>query len=604
MNRALEHLEERAPDDTVASATTICRPGSGDMCDPDESCPGEADMGCPADVIAPSTTICNPGSGDMCDPDESCPGTPGGTCPDDTVASATTICRPGSGDMCDPDESCPGEADMGCPADVIAPSTTICNPGSGDMCDPDESCPGTPGGTCPDDTVASATTICRPGSGDMCDPDESCPGEADMGCPADVITPSTTICNPGSGDMCDPDESCPGTPGGTCPDDTVASATTICRPGSGDMCDPDESCPGEADMGCPADVITPATTVCNPGSGDMCDPDESCPGVAGGACPDDVIASATTICRPGSGDSCDPDESCPGIADAGCPDDTVEPPGTPCEGDGSICTVDECPGEPGGTCQHIFDPTLDPVCAGVCRTAGFWGARGGSEKGGCNYTQAVLDAASGCVEVCGNTVCGNEDLPVGDIGSTGEGLCVPVNGAQENQLYRQVLTATLNCILTGAGLDQCATLVDAAVGAGTWDDCTSICSGVSDPATASGCIDRLDCWNNGLAWLGNGCALGTCSISGAPCEGSDFGPCPYGEYCQQINFCHDLSLCEAERTNSGLMSLMNTCEKFSCENGEKLGPASSSRLCHSQNRSDCSFADQSECTHICEACSE
>ena len=263
---------------------TVCRPGSGDMCDPDEVCVDQQ-AECPADVITPATTVCNPGSGDICDPAESCPGTPGGTCPEDTVASATTICRYGSGDMCDPAESCPGEADMGCPEDVITPATTICNPGSGDICDPAESCPGIAGGTCPEDTVASATTICRYGSGDMCDPDESCPGKADMGCPEDVITPATTVCNPGSGDICDPAESCPGTAGGTCPEDTVASATTICRYGSGDMCDPDESCPGEADMGCPADVIAPSTTICNPGSGDMCDPDESCPGTPGGTCP-------------------------------------------------------------------------------------------------------------------------------------------------------------------------------------------------------------------------------------------------------------------------------------------------------------------------------
>jgi hypothetical protein len=234
----------------------------------------------------PATTICNPGSGDLCDPDESCDGSNPG-CPTDTIAPATTICRPGSGDVCDPDESCTGVADAACPADVVASPTTICNPGSGDICDPAESCTGTPGAACPADIIAPATTTCRTGSGDLCDPDESCTGVADAACPADVVAPATTVCNPGSGDICDPDESCTGTPGAACPADTIAPATTTCRTGSGDLCDPDESCTGVADAACPADVVAPATTVCNPGSGDICDPDESCTGTPGYYCSGD-----------------------------------------------------------------------------------------------------------------------------------------------------------------------------------------------------------------------------------------------------------------------------------------------------------------------------
>jgi hypothetical protein len=339
------------PDDDVAPPTTICRPGSGDICDPDESCTGEADVACPDDVVTPATTICNPGSGDICDPDESCTGLAGEACPDDEVAPPTTICNPGSGDLCDPDESCTGEADVACPDDVVAPATTICNPGSGDICDPDESCTGLADVACPDDVVAPATTICNPGSGDLCDPDESCTGEADVACPDDVIAPATTICNPGSGDLCDPDESCTGEADVACPDDVIAPATTICNPGSGDLCDPDESCTGEADVACPDDVVAPATTICNPGSGDLCDPDESCTGNPDEACPDDIIAPLTTICRPGSGDMCDPDESCTGNADEACPPDVVQPPTYVCRPEEGVCDVEEtCTGEPGEVC--------------------------------------------------------------------------------------------------------------------------------------------------------------------------------------------------------------------------------------------------------------
>ena len=344
----------------------VCRPGSGDICDPAELCTGVPGEECPGDVVNPATTICNPGSGDLCDPDESCTGVPGLACPDDTVAAPTTICRPGSGDICDPDESCTGLADVACPDDNVAPATTICNAGSGDLCDPDESCSGNPGEACPDDTVAAPTTICRPGSGDICDPAESCTGVADVACPDDDVAPATTICNPGSGDLCDPDESCSGNPGEACPDDTIAAPTTICRPGSGDICDPDESCTGEADAACPDDVVNPATTICNPGSGDLCDPDESCSGNPGEACPDDVIAPATTICNPGSGDLCDPDESCTGLADEACPGDVIAPATTICRqsgtGDETCDPSESCTGEADVECPPDFIAPPETPC--------------------------------------------------------------------------------------------------------------------------------------------------------------------------------------------------------------------------------------------------
>jgi len=197
------------------SSTTICRTGSGDSCDDDESCTGVSEL-CPADVVAPSTTICRTGSGDSCDLDESCTGVPGAACPADVIAPSTTICRTGSGDSCDLDESCTGVAGAACPADVVAPSTTICRTGSGDSCDLDESCTGVAGAACPADVIAPSTTICRTGSGDLCDLDESCTGVAGAACPADVVAPSTTTCRPGANE-CDPDDSCTGVPGAACP---------------------------------------------------------------------------------------------------------------------------------------------------------------------------------------------------------------------------------------------------------------------------------------------------------------------------------------------------------------------------------------------------
>jgi hypothetical protein len=125
------------------------------------------------DLFAPKPvgTVCRPGSGDVCDPDEVCDGTVA-PCPADVVQPSGFVCLPGSGDLCDPDEVCSGVAGAACPADSFEPATTVCNPGSGDLCDPDELCPGVAGAACPADTVASAGTVCLAGSGDLCDPDE------------------------------------------------------------------------------------------------------------------------------------------------------------------------------------------------------------------------------------------------------------------------------------------------------------------------------------------------------------------------------------------------------------------------------------------------
>jgi len=137
---------------TPGNAGTVCNPGSGDLCDPDETCDGVSAV-CPADTIAPATTICNPGSGDICDPDESCTGVADAACPTDNIAPATTVCNPGSGDICDPDESCTGVADAACPADVVAPPDTVCNPSINEFCDVDELCTGVADQACPDDVV-------------------------------------------------------------------------------------------------------------------------------------------------------------------------------------------------------------------------------------------------------------------------------------------------------------------------------------------------------------------------------------------------------------------------------------------------------------------
>ena len=110
----------------------ICKPGSGDLCDPAERCTGIPGQDCPQDVVAPPTTVCNPGSGDLCDPAEHCTGIPDQACPADTVSPAGTQCR-GSAGACDPAEQCSGVADQACPANSFVTPGTPCN-ADGDAC--------------------------------------------------------------------------------------------------------------------------------------------------------------------------------------------------------------------------------------------------------------------------------------------------------------------------------------------------------------------------------------------------------------------------------------------------------------------------------------
>ena len=186
---------------------------------------GEA---CPADVFDPGTLVCDVGSGDLCDPDELCPGVADAACPagDTQLLAAGSVCDVGSGDVCDPDEVCSGVEGEACPADVFDPGTLVCDVGSGDLCDPDELCPGVADAACPvgSTQLLAAGSVCDVGSGDVCDPDEVCSGVEGEACPADVFDPGTLVCDVGSGDLCDPDELCPGVADAACPAGTTQLA--------------------------------------------------------------------------------------------------------------------------------------------------------------------------------------------------------------------------------------------------------------------------------------------------------------------------------------------------------------------------------------------
>lgn len=343
---------------------------------------------CSADCqLLPSSTVCRAGGGAPCDVSEMCTGS-SATCPtDDVYANAGVItCRFGTGDVCDPNEMCDGTPGVACPADVYAGTSVVCragsgNPNGGSECDPAEFCPGAPGVTCPFNYFEPSSTPCRAGSGDVCDPQEFCPGTTAGVCPTDVVAPNTTECRAGSGDPnlsgveCDPADKCSGVAGQACPTNAPLPHSTVCRTGSGDVCDPNEACPGTPNAPCPPNSVASPSTVCRIGSGDSCDPDESCTGVPAEPCPPtDVVQPAGTVCRPQSDPICDLEEQCTGTAQQPCPANQFATPGTGCDADASVCTIDEC--AEGGTCVEQSSISCDD--GNAC-------------------TQDSCDAVTGCV---------------------------------------------------------------------------------------------------------------------------------------------------------------------------------------------------------------
>lgn len=176
------------------SANGTCAPVEADT-DPDSECPQDDALcqaaGCSGSTscnVAADTVVCRPGTGDVCDPAEQCES---GVCPSDDFEPGTTPCRTGSGDPCDPTEMCPGVAGMACPPDFFEDDMHVCRIKVGG-CDVEERCPGTAQGTCPMDGFMSM--------GSLGDPD--CMEFVCSGSSADCPTECTTTAD------CEPPGTC------------------------------------------------------------------------------------------------------------------------------------------------------------------------------------------------------------------------------------------------------------------------------------------------------------------------------------------------------------------------------------------------------------
>ncbi len=158
-----------------------------------------------------------------------------------------------------------------------------------------------------------------------------------------------------------------------------------------------------------------------------------------------------------------------------------------------VCT--ECdPAD--GVCKDIQPPPQQCVVEAICRTPGFWGTHGGSEKDGPNVTQAVIDHA-GCLEVCGEII---TNTAKDDAESALEAICVKVKGQQTLQLARQLTSMALNCVISGFGAN-CA-------GNQALGELFSECNAACISGDVGDCIGEVDCFNNGGTFVEGTCVPG------------------------------------------------------------------------------------------------
>ncbi|MEK6798661.1 MAG: IPTL-CTERM sorting domain-containing protein [Planctomycetota bacterium] len=357
---------------TCVLLSEVTCPGAVGDCEAGQRC-DQADGLCKDLPDAPLSTPCEE-DGNLCTIEHcsgagscvffynvSCPG-PTGTCDSGTACnSATGGCDP----LTDPPLSTPCEADG-----------NLC---TNDHCDGQGSCVFLGSVSCPGPTeFCDSGTACNSATG-ACDPvpdrDLSTPCEADGNrCTIDhcngfgsCVTFDNVVC-PGSTGVCDAGTIC-NTATGACDDISDPPYSTVCE-SDGDLCTK-EHCDGNGACVFMADVVCPGPTgpcdsgqACNSQTGacgDLSDPPLSTPCQADGTlCTIDhcdglgaCVTFDNVVC-PGATGFCDAGTAC-NPSTGGC--DALPDPqlSTPCEADGNLCTLDHCNGT--GQCVHFDDVT-------------------------------------------------------------------------------------------------------------------------------------------------------------------------------------------------------------------------------------------------------
>ena len=309
---------------------------------------------------------------------------------------------------------------------------------------------------------------CDVGPPTTCDDSDACTQEA---------------CNPSTG-QCETSNTV------TC-DDSNACTTESCNPGTG-QCETTNTTTCDDSNACTTESCNPSSGQCETTNTTTCDDSDAC---------------TTESCNPGSG-------LCETTSTVTCDDSDV-------------CTDDFCDPTT-GLCDYVDNGTCGEE---ICRTPGFWGARGGNEKG-VNITLAVIGDG---LDVCGQQITNTD---VNDPESAIEAICINKGDAQA-KLMRHLTAASLNCELGACNANTEALLTY----------CNGICADNDNAGELSFCSDSLDCWNNGGHVMGDltcvPAGVGICALSGFTCETND--DCDGGpDTCTMYADCHDdTSLCDS-----------------------------------------------------------
>jgi hypothetical protein len=317
---------------------------------------------------------------------------------------------------------------------------------------------------------------------------------------------------------------------------------------------------------------TDVVSGCSPGTTLNCDDlnsctDDSCVDPAGcvntqkncddsTACTDDSCVAGVCV---NTQKNCDDSDAC---TDDSCVAGVCVNTQKNCD-DSDLCTIDSCLA---GVCQHEPSGAAECVNEEICRTPGFWGTHGGSEKDGPNITQAVLDQ-TGPISICGHTI------STTDLSNTSaiEAICSSPKGDSTIQLARQLTAAALNCGLTnstscdvpGSNGQTVGNVCNGVSIEDVFNACNQACAdGFTSPQSGDfagiDCIGAIDCFNGGGTTFDS--ATDTCSGDN--------------------NGCHD-------------RPLVNGCFDF-----QNPGPASSPRKCNDARKDDCSIFCSVACTNL------
>ncbi len=555
------------PGDVVNGGTT-CRTAAG-SCDVAETCTGVAGQACPGDAFEPGSVVCR-GAVGACDLAENCTGT-GATCPVD--AKSTAQCRASSG-TCDVAESCDGISND-CPADGFASAATQCRASAG-SCDPAENCTGT-GPICPGD--AKSTGQCRASAG-TCDVAESCDGVSNN-CPADGFVSGGTQCRASAG-ACDPAEACTGT-GPSCPSD--AKSTALCR-GSAGACDLAETCDGVSND-CPADAKSSAQCRASAGT---CDVAESCDGI-GNDCPAD--AKSTAECR-AAADVCDVAETCDGVGDD-CPADGFASSATLCRAAAGACDVaDNCSGT-GAACPVDAKSTAEcrtaadvcdvaETCDGVgddCPADGF--APSAQE---CRASAGVCDVADNCSGT--GAACPTDAKSTAECRAAADvcDVAEACDGIDDDCPTDAFEPVTTECRVTADVCDVAETCTGSAAAcpADAFEPATTECRAAADvcdvaeTCAGSGAACPVDAFEPATtecrAAAGSCDVAETCTGSGEACPADGFEP--DGTSCDDADVCTDVDECTsgvcvgdpAMCGDGALLPLCEICDDGNLANGD------------------------------------